>query len=83
MPNLDDANMENCEHEFSDLFREWDRVSQIALKQKALWHLEQDIHMIEDLKSGRGTSARLALWILEGSIALRRPGLHCPESLPK
>jgi hypothetical protein len=64
--NSDDTNMEHVEHEFSDYFREQDRVSQLPPKQKALWHLQKDIQMFEDLKSGRGEAARLALWIIEG-----------------
>jgi len=72
MPDLDDASMENCKAEISDWFWEWRRVSQLSPKQRALWHLEQDIKMLADLKGGRGTLAGLALWIIEGGSHVDR-----------
>ncbi|MGD0812484.1 MAG: hypothetical protein ABSA83_02675 [Verrucomicrobiota bacterium] len=75
MPDLDDASMENCKAEVSDWLWECNRVAQMSPKQRALWHLDQDIQMFEDLKSGRGTPARLGLWIIEG-------GAHVDRILP-
>jgi hypothetical protein len=58
--------MEYCEHEFSACFREQERVFQLPPKQKALWHLDQDIEMLEDMKNGLNRSPHLGLWIVEG-----------------